>query len=77
MKPNSRRQKIGEWILDIAKYLVTIGILAPIFNLGEDYSPYYYFVVGIIASILTWLGLELYGPQRNKKNKSDKRNKRR
>lgn len=73
MKPDSRRQKIGEWILDIAKYLVTIGILAPIFKLGDEYSPYYYFVVGILASALTWLGLELYGPKRKRTTNNKKR----
>lgn len=69
----SRKQKFGEWILDIAKYLVTIGILAPIFNLKDDFSFYYYVIVGCFAFGLTLYGLNLYDPRNKNKNNKKRR----
>ncbi|MBQ0074807.1 MAG: hypothetical protein KBT34_11505 [Prevotella sp.] len=67
------RKKFGDWILDVAKYLLTVGILAPILNFGNVNSTIYYlFVVGIVIVLLA-VGLFLTDESNNSNLKKNKK----
>lgn len=69
------RKKLGDWILDVAKYLATVGILAPILKFGDVHSAVYYSVVFFTVVFLVCIGLFFTEEENNKSNKTKRRRK--
>ena len=58
---NKRKEKLGDFSRDIAKYITTAVILATWFK-GADTWKWYDFLVPIVVVVaVTWFGLYLIG----------------
>lgn len=67
------RKKLGDWILDVAKYLLTVGILAPILSFGNVDSTVYYLAVFGIVLVLLIVGLTFAEGDNNADDKKKKK----
>lgn len=67
------RKKFGDWILDIAKYLVTVGIVAPALKLGDETSLAYYTVMIGVVICMVGYGFYLSNDSEQSKNKKKKK----
>lgn len=66
------RKKLGDWILDVAKYILTVGILAPLLKVGYFDTASYYIFMGSVVVVLLIIGLffsDEEGKNKTKKNK--------
>ena len=64
------RKKLGEWILDVAKYLTTAGLIAPFLVKVDEWTWYIYLCIVTIVVVMVTLGLFL--SKDNKKKKTTK-----
>ncbi|MBO7501646.1 MAG: hypothetical protein J6T32_00335 [Paludibacteraceae bacterium] len=53
------RKKLGEWILDVAKYLTTAGLIAPFLVKAADWTWYIYVCIVTIVAVMVVVGLLL------------------
>lgn len=65
------KQKFGNWILDVAKYITTAGLIAPFLASGANW--FWYVCVAVIDVSLIVLGL--YLAKEDDKNKKKIRRK--
>lgn len=53
------KKEFGKWILDITKYLLTVGILAPALKFGDETALLYYVILLFIVVIMAVFGFYL------------------
>jgi len=62
------KKELGKWILDVAKYITTAGIIAPF--VADVHSIWWYIVVAVIVILVLYCGLVLVGDDKKiKKSK--------
>ena len=72
MKEINLREKLGDWFMDIAKYVATVMILSVSFSSMEQ--PTFIWVSATVLATALALAFVLYKPRKiNKQNKSKRR----
>lgn len=69
------KKEFGKWILDITKYLLTVGILAPALKFGDDTALLYYIILFFIVVIMAIFGFYLIYTEDKKGIKKTNKNK--
>ena len=55
------QKALGKWLMDIAKYIVTVVILSSVFNAFDSESSLLIILSSLTASVLLFIGLLLTG----------------
>lgn len=74
------KKEFGKWILDITKYLLTVGILAPALKFGDETALLYYVILFFIVVVMAVFGFYLIyaeGKKESNKVKNSKNHKKR
>lgn len=67
------KKELGKWILDVAKYLTTAGLIAPFLTKVEDWTWWMFSgIIGSVALMVT-IGLMLTRETEKKNKKTTKK----
>lgn len=69
---NLRKEKFGDLLLDIAKYIITAVILATFFQGIGEWQWYTYIVTLFVVGFIILVALQLYGNNDNNRKKGNK-----
>lgn len=61
------RKELGKWILDVTKYIATVGIIAPFLAKSDQW--YWFLILIVIDALLVILGLFLSNEGSTKKSR--------
>ncbi|MBQ8655774.1 MAG: hypothetical protein IJ527_01735 [Prevotella sp.] len=64
-----RKEKFGDLLLDIAKYIITAVILASFFQGIEGWQWYTYLITVTAVALIVWVGLRQYSNENELKSK--------
>ena len=64
-----RKEKFGELLLDVAKYIITAVILTSLFQGFAEWTWYAYFIAMVAVSLLIWGSLQLFSEDKDKNKK--------
>ena len=64
-----RKEKFGELLLDVAKYIITAVILTSLFQGVGDWAWYAYFIAMVAVGFLIWGSLQLFSEETDKGRK--------
>ena len=67
-----KKEKFGDLLLDIAKYIITAVILTSLFQGIEEWNWHVYVLCIISVVIIIWIGLDQFNDNKNKTNKKKK-----
>ena len=68
-----QRDKIGDLLLDIAKYIITVIVLATWFRGADEWIWYMYLPAILTAIIAIYTAIVLFKDKNNKKIKKNRR----
>jgi len=58
------KNKLGNWILDVAKYITTVGLIAPFLSSVTSWYAYVFMALGVI--LMVFIGLYMTRESSNK-----------
>ncbi|MFB9898547.1 DUF6722 family protein [Hallella seregens] len=63
------KEKIGDWLLDVAKYIFTAVLLSTLFSGIATWKWYWYILIAIIVLSIVVIGLKIINSTGNKKRR--------
>ena len=68
-----RKEKFGDLLLDVAKYIITAVVLTSLFQGVGEWAWYAYLITMLAVGTLIWGSLQLFSEDIDKKKKGNKR----
>lgn len=63
-----RKEKLGDFALDTAKYIITAGIVAKLFTQTDSWQWYHYLLILFVVAAIIALGVYWAGADNKKEN---------